>query len=125
MVRDQHLHRRMVQLAQQLPSRTIEGKISWSATNDEKTFAYSATDSSARISSYIDNESDDRTTLAVLNAHGTVFEDIECEFMAGKLYYAARRSALNVDGVLDGLMADLGSNDAGHGNGHSDDGQPF
>jgi hypothetical protein len=122
MNRDQHVHQRLVDLAKSLLKRTEDGNISWTTTDNESVFLFSGTNTSVRVSSYIDDDNDMRTKMSLLNSRGTVVESLESEFRRGPfdevqpapwnqtlndLYHSAKRSALNVDAVLDDLLADL------------------
>jgi hypothetical protein len=125
-------HERMIALAQSLLKRTTEGKIAWITTDDEKTFLYSRPGSSATISSAVDRDGDNQTVLSVHDSRGTVLQSIENEFhgdskggyepgewngLLDALFFAARRSALDVgdmlDDILDDLMADLDGTNGG------------
>lgn len=114
---DPEIHDRLVRLTEVLLARTREGKISWKPTDDERAFLYTGPGTSALITSHLDEDGDNRTTLSVLNSRGTEIESIENEWQAGSpatwnetlddLYYSARRDALNIDKVLDNFLATL------------------
>lgn len=120
---DEHVQKRMVLLARTLLSGTNSGQIAWSITDKETSFLFSGTNASVKIGRSARSRSGDDIFLALLNAGG--FEvakiekvppsddpwakDDEIAFndLFDGLYSAARRSALNVDGVLDAIFADL------------------
>jgi hypothetical protein len=121
MARDPHVHQRLVDLAKNLLKRTQDGKISWTATDNDTAFLFSGTSTSVRISTYFDNEGESYTELSFLNSRGTVVDSIRDEYhqvssgweaadwneVLDDLYYAARRDALDVDTMLDDFLADL------------------
>lgn len=126
MTPDAHLRDRMVQLAKLLTERTTSGRISWSSTDDESTFIYSAKRSSVTIDQHYDQEGDPFTTLSVLNERGTAVETLQSSYAPPEgfgseytpaswnkpledLYSVARSSALKIDEVLDDLMRQLDS----------------
>jgi hypothetical protein len=127
MNRDDHLHNRMVSLANSLLERTRAGSIAWTVTDNERRFLFSGTNTSVGITSYVDRDGDTITSLDLLNSRGTVVETLRSEFepnddappytarnwnkLLDDLYYAARRNALNVDAMLDDLLADLNDED--------------
>jgi hypothetical protein len=115
-------HERMIALAKSLLKGTNEGKISWTTTDDEKTFLYSRPGSSATVSSSVDSDGDNRTVLSVHDSRGTVVQSIQNEFrgdakggyepgvwngLLDALFAAARRSASDADDALDEILDDL------------------
>jgi hypothetical protein len=124
---DDHLHNRMVSLATSLLDRTRAGSIAWTATDDERRFLFSGTNTSVSITSFVDEDDDNITSLSLLNSRGTIVESLDSDFeprapgsgyppkswnkVLDDLYHAARRSALNVDAMLDDLFAELDAED--------------
>lgn len=122
MAKDPHVHQRLVDLAKSLLERTRDDKISWTATDNETAFLFSGTSTSVRISTSFDNDGDMHTKLSLLNSRGTEVDSLQNEYHPAEisgwepedwnevlddLYYSARRKALDVDSMLDDILADL------------------
>jgi hypothetical protein len=121
-LKDEHLRNRLIDLAADMLNRTLNGEIAWVGTDQENTFLFSGTKSSITISSLTDREGDQNSIISLLNARGTVVESLQGEFhpdgMGGyapgewnetlnDLFFAARRSALDADTLLDSIIEDM------------------
>jgi hypothetical protein len=121
---DVEVRNRLIKLAELLLARTREGKISWTPTDDERSFLYTASGTSAMINSTVTFDGRNQATLSVLNNRGTVIEKIVNEFSLrdetglyvgeapwnetlDDLYQAARRDALKITSLLDNFLANL------------------
>ena len=122
MTLDSDLHEKMLALARNLLEATKAGKISWALTDSEIRFLYAGTRSSVTIEHYTDRDSDEISTLTLLNSRGTAVDSIQSEFspkednkwveaswneLLDELYYAARRVAHNVDEAIDSMLSDI------------------
>jgi hypothetical protein len=122
MTGEDYSRERMIALAKDLLTGTTEGKIAWTATDDETTFLYSRPNWSVTICSMVDRDGDNQTKLSVHNSRGTVVRILENRFrqkakggyepgewneLLDGLFIAARGSALAVDDILDDILADL------------------
>ena len=123
MATDDNLQNLMTKVAEQLLRRTLAGDISWAETDKEDDYLYSGSDSSASI--YFSRRSGSvrgRYVLTVFNSRGTRIEELRSDYVrtnegvieeAGwngvlsELHEAARRNALDIEGVLDDLIAEL------------------
>lgn len=122
MTDDTGIRDRMTKLAKQLLRRTLNGQISWNETDNENEFIYSASDSSVAIQNNNTRSITGRYTLTVRNWRGTIVQQLqsalrESDFVEIQedwnevlldLYEAARRNALNIEGMLDDLITELG-----------------
>jgi len=130
----ENVESRLVALTQKLLDKTTAGAISWQATDSENAYSYSTTRSSVLIDGKYDNDQDFVGGIEVLNDRGTAIERLRTDFetkaevadpesrilaentryfkgpyneLIEDLFEAARRSALDIDGIIDGLMSDL------------------
>ena len=112
----------MTKLASQLLRRTSDGLISWGETDGEDEFIYSATNTSVTIRRQDTRNIVGRYVLTVRNWRGTIVETLQSALkpsdfieqpeewneILSNLYEEARRSALDIETVLDDLIIELG-----------------
>lgn len=128
---------RLVEIAQRFLRQTRDGKARWSTTDNESDFLYSGSQSSVLLSSNVDSDGDRWVYMKILNPRGTEVGTLKSSWSAQgygavsgsddpwasssgsrykpgehnklleDLYEAARRSALNIDEVLDSLFHEL------------------
>ncbi|MEV0803929.1 hypothetical protein AB0I34_39990 [Kribbella sp. NPDC050281] len=121
---------RLHELAKKSLERTLAGQISWRTTDDEEAFLFAGAKSSLIVDKWRDSDGDLSYVLRLLNPRGTLVESLQTAYVgeptraddpwAGKtfeparwnetlelLYDAARRSALDIDAVLDAALNDL------------------
>jgi hypothetical protein len=111
-----------------LLKRTEEGRIRWKTTDQPDTYLFSGSASSVLASSYVDPEGDQNVTVRFLNSMGEEAGELKTTWISdadtwnsshdyqpgpnnellGKLFEAARRSALRIDELLGSLVNDLG-----------------
>lgn len=108
---------RVLKIVGALIAQTEKQNVQWSTTDDDEKFLYTGSGSSILV------DTNERVTprpywLKILNQRGTVIEEVEVQddgwAEAGdlssqviKLYGLARRSALEIDVVLDGVLKEL------------------
>ncbi len=122
MARDNELRDKLIALARQLLNGTKSGKVAWAPTDDDNTFLCTGTRSSVTVELTVDRDGDAHVTLSILNSQGATVDSIKSEFTQiaqdewqgepwntalEDLFYAARRSAYNVDDAIDSLLADI------------------
>jgi hypothetical protein len=104
-------------IASEALEQTHKGVMAWRTTDDEDAFLFSGAKSSLIIASVVARNSlfpkARRLELRVLNNRGMVVgtlragADDDSSELLSQLYRAARRIALDVDGVLDTTLRDL------------------
>lgn len=116
---------RMTKIAGQLLRRTLDDLISWGETDNEDEFIYSGTNTSVTIRRRDTRDIVGRYVLTVMNWRGTVVDTLESakkdlgiveqpeewNAILYDLYEAARRSALNIETVLDDLLTELSTDE--------------
>lgn len=125
MSRESDVRGRMFKVASRLLKETLEGRVPWTPTDKEQEFLYSGTKSSVVISHHEDRDGDDVYTMSLLDTRGTVVEQLRSDYVPSQgafqptmepaawndtleqLHDAARREALNIDALLDGVLEDL------------------
>lgn len=121
MINEQASTDRLIEVAEALLDKTRKGEVSWRTMDDEDAFLYSG----SRSSLVIDFNSRRETfELRLLNQRGTVVETLstaevstptdpwasgpaEWNDTLAHLHDAARRSALDIDGLIESTLADL------------------
>jgi hypothetical protein len=108
---------RLLKLAAGLRTLTADGKIQWSPTDDEEGFLYPTTKGSIVIASR-ERQFAQAYTLEVLDQSGRVIDRIESDpedftpqdvqSALARLHDEARRNALKVDELVNGLFDELG-----------------
>jgi len=109
-------------LVQRLIERTDQGKVSWEVTSQSGVFmasfpAYSVLLSTRR--NYIDPERPPDYIVAIHDEEGSLVDEIsdftlnasgfeDAFTRMGHLYEEARRKAMGVNKIIDGLLAELG-----------------
>lgn len=121
MSRDQTLQERLMQIAQASLEQTRSGQMSWRATDDEDAFLFSGSSTSLIVDAYPGLT---KFELRVLNTRGTSIAELDGMYassapphegqnrvydLLGSLHDAARRSALDIDVLLDSALADVES----------------
>jgi hypothetical protein len=118
------MRERILALVNLLTKQTIAGKISWVATDKESVYMYSGGKSSVIVNQWPDQDGDLITVVVILNERGTPVEELRSGFENSgdpwseyepsawnksleSLYRVARSNALDIDQVLDDLMAEL------------------
>lgn len=110
---------KLIALAERLLRLTERRKISWTQATDDA-YQYSASSSTVIIGN-VDHDGRHPYFFDLYDAQGTVVDTFRTHFHSSAttdaepstnltieaLYVMARRSALNVDSVLDSLLADL------------------
>jgi hypothetical protein len=114
---EQNFRPQLTKIASAALDQTDKGAMAWRTTDDEDAFLFSGPKSSLIIASVTaSNPLFPRARileLRVLNNRGTVVETLRASSddnsseLLRLLYQAARRSALDVDGVLDTTLKDL------------------
>lgn len=113
---------RMVNLADELRERTKSGRIAWKETDDPTVFLYSGSSSSVEVDSWV-TSGRPRVALRLRNSSGAEVDALNLTYendfatpgnesafeLLEELHELARRSALNVDEVIDSLLRDLES----------------
>lgn len=116
------LELKMTEILRSSLARTVEGVMKWRTTDDEDAFTYSGVSTSLVIDLWPESG---KIQLRVLNARGTVVATLEStppgpldEDVRSKRYSmlvsmhdAARRNALNIDGVLTAALEELAALD--------------
>lgn len=113
---------RLHEIATMLLQRTRADAVTWRTTDDEDAFLYSGSKSSLIIDYFPGR---DEYELRLLNQRGTVVESLGTAWTSGvdpwdapnqpakwnktleQLHDAARRSALDIDGLLESTLADI------------------
>ena len=126
MTTDKPVTDRLFEIAAMLLNKTRSSALTWRATDDEDAFLYSGSKSSLIIDY---NPGQDEYELRLLNQRGTVVESLTTAWEVVQnpspwedanrpakwndtlmqLHDAARRSALDIDGLLDSTLADIES----------------
>lgn len=118
---------RFLETVEQLASRTQSGNIKWKKTDSEDTFLFSGSKSSVIVTKWNDRDGDPMVRVSILNSTGDEIGRLESEYLHNPwnettrytdgennalleaLWESARRTALNIDEVLDSLLDDLGN----------------
>jgi hypothetical protein len=110
---------RLFALVRTLADKTEAGDASWKKSDSATAFIYSLASGSVIIAS-LDNDGNFPYEVSLLNDQGEVIEsrsssgrwndDDEGQWddALRRLYFAARGSALNIDGVLNSMLSSLG-----------------
>jgi hypothetical protein len=114
----------MIDLASDLLKQTEEEKVSWSPTDDADQYIFSATSSSVLIKSTVDHDGDRHVDLSLVNRNGSEVASLGTQFnreepggpwtggpnnkLLGRLYLAARNSALSVSDTLKDIYNAIG-----------------
>jgi hypothetical protein len=118
---EQDFRPQLEKIASEALEQTHKGMMTWRTTDDEDAFLFSGPKSSLIIASEFRSlmglsspfPKTRRVELRVLNNRGTVVETLRASTgddsyeLLRSLYEAARRIALDVDGVLDTTLKDL------------------
>jgi hypothetical protein len=119
--------RRLIDIAELLLNQTTAGAIQWRTTDEDRTFLYSFSRGSITIRRFFDQTSEATGyALSVLNNHGTEVEELQQEWeqipgpkggtqiveadhndTLRQLWATARRSALDIDELLDDLEREI------------------
>lgn len=109
---------RMLKIAKALLTQTTNGNITWQATDDPEAFLYSGSKTSIIIDTN-NKRAPQPFWLKILNQNGTVVETLYAVQVFGDddtkanyellkaLHSLARRNALKVDAVIDGVLQEL------------------
>jgi hypothetical protein len=109
---------RLLKLVGQLTIATKEGRVTWDSTTD---YTYVSTLRSGELSiSSVDDDGFAPYLLTIKDSHGRTIDSLRSNEEPDNeplpwidtmkdLYELARNKALNIDGVIDGLMSDLGA----------------
>lgn len=111
----------MAQFAESLLKKTKSGEAQWVATDDDRTFLYSSTNSSLLIEGDPDDEDDPYSgefTLRLLNGTGSFVAQLNNEDGANEdsprarlladLYYMVREKTLRVEAAFTDMRKSLG-----------------
>jgi hypothetical protein len=122
MITDDELRERLIPILGSVLEKTLNGQVDWSPTNRDDQFLSSGPNSSLRVSSWLDDELDENITFSLLNTRGVEVAELSSRWNFDgesgpaswnskliELHRAARRTALQVDKVLDSVLSDLGS----------------
>lgn len=118
---DRTLEERLVSIAQAALEQTKSGQMAWRTTDDEDAFLFSGSRTSLIVDVY---PAQNRFQLRVLNPRGTSVAELDGTYepfspdravgnqtydLLENLHDAARRSALDIDVLLDSVLADVES----------------
>ena len=104
---------RLMLAALKLSERTRRGSANWASSDEANTFVWSGLSSAVSIAQYRTVNAT-RVRMAVVNEMGDEIDSITVDHRSEdyealeRLFELARRSALNVDSVLDNLLNELG-----------------
>lgn len=117
------IRERLIEIARASLQRTQDGSMEWRPTDDEAAFLYSGSSTSLIIDYF---PQDEQFQLRLLNGRGTVIGTLETEWdpdlsdptpwgktaapwneVLATLHDAAKRSALQIDVLLDSTLRDL------------------
>jgi hypothetical protein len=114
-----------VTIARRLLERTEGKSARWRTTDADGVFLFAGSSSSVTVEQWVDPDGDKNHRLSLLNSSGTEVAELRStwdgdpwngttNYSAGPhnsllsaLYEAAKRSALRIDDVIDGLLRDL------------------
>lgn len=118
MGKSEELRSRMIDLAKRSLKQTLEGKIKWTATDREDEYIYAGSNTSLSVEN--SNSPDDPYyyRFCLLNSRGNIVEQLSDEWpspdhdvpwadLVQELYVSARRSALNIDALIDSAISDV------------------
>ena len=117
----------ILRIARLLLKRTRTGDVQWVPTDDEQAFLCSTKDSSVVVRTVLDSDGDENVVLSLLNARGQEVGELRSTWdqeesdeawpryrpgannkLLQDLAEGARRNALQVDQVVEGLLKELG-----------------